>query len=75
MNKITTTKDKKITILATTDVHGNVLGYNYDNGESFIDSGMNRIYSYIKQVKSENPNTLVVDNGDIIQGNTLTDEI
>ncbi|WP_346940578.1 5'-nucleotidase C-terminal domain-containing protein [uncultured Clostridium sp.] len=75
MNKITITKDKKITILATTDVHGNVLGYNYDNGESFIDSGMNRIYSYIKQVKSENPNTLVVDNGDIIQGNTLTDEI
>ncbi|WP_346913980.1 5'-nucleotidase C-terminal domain-containing protein [Clostridium sp.] len=75
MNKITTIKDKKITILATTDVHGNVLGYNYDNGESFIDSGMNRIYSYIKQVKSENPNTLVVDNGDIIQGNTLTDEI
>jgi 2',3'-cyclic-nucleotide 2'-phosphodiesterase (5'-nucleotidase family) len=75
MNRITTTRNKKITILATTDIHGNILGYNYDNCESFYDSGMNRIYSYIKQVKSENPNTLVVDNGDIIQGNTLTDEI
>lgn len=75
MNRITTTKNKKITILATTDIHGNILGYNYDKGESFNDSGMNRIYSYIKQVKSENLNTLVVDNGDIIQGNTLTDEM
>ncbi|WP_346871067.1 bifunctional metallophosphatase/5'-nucleotidase [Clostridium sp. UBA5119] len=75
MNRITTIKNKKITILATTDIHGNILGYNYDNGESFNDSGMNRIYSYIKQVKSENLNTLVVDNGDIIQGNTLTDEM
>lgn len=75
MNRITTTKNKKITILATTDIHGNILGYDYDKGESFNDSGMNRIYSYIKQVKSENLNTLVVDNGDIIQGNTLTDEM
>jgi 2',3'-cyclic-nucleotide 2'-phosphodiesterase (5'-nucleotidase family) len=76
MNKISTTKDgNKITILATTDVHGNIMGYNYDSGERFNDSGMNRIYSYIKQVRSENPNTLLVDNGDIIQGNTLTDEI
>ncbi len=75
MNRITTTKNKKITILATTDIHGNILGYNYDKGESFNNSGMNRIYSYIKQVKSENLNTLVVDNGDIIQGNTLTDEM
>ncbi len=75
MNRITTTKNKKITILATTDIHGNILGYNYDKGESFNDSGMNRIYSYIKQVKSGNLNTLVVDNGDIIQGNTLTDEM
>jgi len=75
MNRITTTKNKKITILATTDIHGNILGYNYDKGESFNNSGMNRIYSYIKQVKSENLNTLVVDNGDVIQGNTLTDEM
>ena len=75
MNKIAIVEDKKITILATTDVHGNILGYNYDNDEIFNDGGMERIYSYISKVRKENPNTLLVDNGDIIQGNTLTDEI
>lgn len=75
MNNNMATKDKKITILATTDVHGNILGHDYENGEPLSDSGMNHLHSYISKVRKENPNTLLIDNGDIIQGNILTDEI
>ncbi|MEG1254599.1 5'-nucleotidase C-terminal domain-containing protein [Clostridium sp.] len=66
---------KNLTILATTDVHGNIWGYNYENDEETKNNGMARVYSYVEKVRAENPNTILVDNGDIIQGTILTDYI
>lgn len=66
---------KKITILATTDVHSNIWGYNYENNEEMSYCGMANLYTYIKEVRKNNPNTILVDNGDILQGTLLTDDL
>lgn len=66
---------KTITILQTTDLHGNIVGFSYEDNKATTNNGMARVYSYVQQVRSENPNTLLVDNGDTIQGTIMTDDI
>lgn len=66
---------KTITILQTTDLHGNIIGFSYEDNKATTNNGMARVYSYVQQVRSENPNTLLVDNGDTIQGTIMTDDI
>lgn len=66
---------RKITILATTDVHSNIWGYNYEKNEEMKECGMANLYSYIKEVRKNNPNTILLDNGDMIQGSLMTDEL
>lgn len=68
-------KTKKITILGTTDVHSDIWGYNYENNIEIKECGMANIYTYVKQVRQENSNTILIDNGDIIQGSILTDDL
>ncbi|WP_423189181.1 bifunctional metallophosphatase/5'-nucleotidase [Alkalibacterium sp. f15] len=65
----------KLTILGTTDVHGNIYNWSYENGRETDDSGLAKIYSVVEDVRAENPNTLLIDNGDIVQGTILTDDI
>ena len=67
--------DKTITILATSDMHGNVWGYSYEDNKETTNNGMARLYTYIEQVRKENPNTILVDGGDDIQGTILTDDL
>ena len=62
-------------ILATSDMHGNVWGYSYEDNAESTNSGMARLYSYIKQVREENPIVFLVDAGDDIQGTIMTDDI
>ena len=64
-----------ITILGTSDLHGDILGYAYESGEETQDSGMARLYTYIESVREENPNTILIDAGDDIQGTIMTDDI
>lgn len=61
-------KTVNIQILATSDLHGKFMDYDYAQGEESV-GGLNQIATLVKEAKSENPNTLVVDNGDTIQGN------
>ncbi len=69
-------KAKTITVLATTDIHSDIWGFSYENDKETNNTGMARAYTYIKEVRKENPNNVVlVDNGDTIQGNILTDDI
>lgn len=58
----------KIRLLATSDVHGYIPPYSYGTNES-ISSGMSRISTMIQSLRDEN--TLVLDNGDTIQGSPL----
>lgn len=66
---------QKLVLLATTDIHGNVWGFSYENDKDTTNTGMARIARYVEQVRKEEPNVILVDNGDIIQGNIMTDDL
>ena len=56
-------------ILHTTDVHGNILGYDFVQ-DSCTPSGLARVSTYVAQVRKEYPaSTLLFDGGDVLQGN------
>jgi 2',3'-cyclic-nucleotide 2'-phosphodiesterase/3'-nucleotidase len=67
--------EKLLTILGTSDMHGNIWGYSYEDNAETDDSGMARLYTYIQQVRAENPDTVLIDAGDDIQGTIMTDDI
>lgn len=64
-----------ITIIGTTDLHGNIWGFSYEDNAETDGTGMARIYTYVQQVREENPNTILVDNGDFMQGTIMTDDL
>jgi len=59
-----------ISVLATTDLHGNLLPYDYYTARP-VDRGLAKIASLIQTARSENPNNLLIDCGDTIQGTPL----
>jgi len=61
----------EITILLTSDIHGNIFPLNYGNNAPTA-VGLGRIASIIENERAKNPNTVVIDNGDLIQGTPLT---
>jgi len=63
---------KTIRLLETADIHGNVEGWNYFTDKASSSGGMSRIVTYLNSVRAANPNTLIVDDGDTIQGTPLT---
>ncbi|WP_110111698.1 bifunctional 2',3'-cyclic-nucleotide 2'-phosphodiesterase/3'-nucleotidase [Bacillus sp. CGMCC 1.16541] len=63
----------KLRILGTTDIHTNLVNYDYYQDKTVQNFGLSKTASLIKQAREEQPNTLLVDNGDIIQGNPLGD--
>lgn len=64
-----------VVILGTSDMHGNVWSYSYEDNAETANNGMPRLYTYIQQVREENPITFLVDGGDDIQGTILTDDL
>jgi len=65
---------RDLVILGTSDLHGNVDNYDYftdsvPSGSS--ERGLTKIQTYVNNVRAANPNTIVIDNGDTIQGNPL----
>jgi 2',3'-cyclic-nucleotide 2'-phosphodiesterase/3'-nucleotidase/5'-nucleotidase len=65
----------KITILGTTDVHGNLYDWSYEDARVNPDIGLVKVYTIVQQVREENPNTILLDNGDTIQGTLMTDDL
>lgn len=59
-----------ITILYTSDIHGNLLPLHYADNRP-MEAGLSRIATVIKKERSNHPNVLVIDNGDLIQGTPL----
>jgi 2',3'-cyclic-nucleotide 2'-phosphodiesterase (5'-nucleotidase family) len=59
-----------ITILGTTDLHGNInpLDYYTDKPDN---RGLAKIATLIKRARKEEPNLLLIDSGDTIQGSPL----
>lgn len=60
-----------ITILETSDIHGNIYPINYGTNQ-LADVGIGKIATLIKQQREMNEHTLLIDNGDLIQGTPLT---
>ncbi|MBK4737263.1 bifunctional 2',3'-cyclic-nucleotide 2'-phosphodiesterase/3'-nucleotidase [Noviherbaspirillum pedocola] len=62
-----------LALLETTDLHTNVLSYDYFKLAADNSLGFERTATLIKAARSEFPNTMLVDNGDTIQGTALAD--
>ena len=63
-----TSSQKKITILHTNDVHSHIDPFGPEDGRNPNKGGVARRASLIDAIRKENPNTLLLDAGDIFQG-------
>jgi 2',3'-cyclic-nucleotide 2'-phosphodiesterase/3'-nucleotidase len=63
----------ELAILETTDLHAAVVGYDYFKLAADPSLGLDRTAALIAQARRDFPNTLLLDNGDTIQGNALGD--
>ncbi|MFD0670705.1 bifunctional 2',3'-cyclic-nucleotide 2'-phosphodiesterase/3'-nucleotidase [Cohnella sp. GCM10027633] len=61
----------KLSILETTDIHTNLMSYDYYKDGAAPTVGLSRTASLVKEVRAKTPNTFLVDNGDLIQGTPL----
>ena len=59
---------KKITILHTNDVHSHIDPFGPNDGRNANKGGVARRASLIESIRQNNPNTLLLDAGDIFQG-------
>ena len=63
-------KRARVTILSTTDLHGNILPVDYYTNKP-DNRGLAKVAAIIKQVRKEDPNLILLDSGDTIQGTPL----
>lgn len=62
-------------ILSTTDLHCHVRPYDYYADKPSDTLGLSRTASIVEAIRAEATNTLLVDNGDYLQGNPMGDYI
>jgi 2',3'-cyclic-nucleotide 2'-phosphodiesterase/3'-nucleotidase len=60
-------------VLSTTDLHMNLKDYDYYEDRPDPAVGLNRVAPLIRAARAANPNTLLLDNGDTIQGTPMGD--
>lgn len=60
-----------VTVLATSDVHGNIFPWDYNMAKE-ANQGLAKVSTYVNEVRAQNPNVVLVDNGDTIQGTPLS---
>ena len=58
-------------ILSTTDIHTNIMNYDYFQDSTVNSLGLVKVSKLIEEARAEQPNTILVDNGDTIQGTPL----
>ncbi|MBU3097688.1 MULTISPECIES: 5'-nucleotidase C-terminal domain-containing protein [Clostridium] len=61
----------KISIIGTSDVHGAIYPLDYNTGLA-ANVGLAKVSTYVKSVRAINPNTMLIDAGDTIQGTPLS---
>ena len=60
-------------LMETTDLHVHVFPYDYYADRPVDDFGLARTAARIAEVRAEATNALLLDNGDLIQGNPMGD--
>ena len=65
----------KLRIMETTDLHVNILPYDYYRDAADDTVGLARTATLVKTAREEAKNSLLFDNGDLIQGSPLGDFI
>ncbi|KHT41672.1 2',3'-cyclic-nucleotide 2'-phosphodiesterase [Vibrio sinaloensis] len=63
----------KLRIVETTDIHTNVMDYDYYKDKPSQKIGLTRTATLVKQARAEVENSVLVDNGDLIQGSPMGD--
>ena len=65
----------KLRIMGTTDLHVNLMSYDYYQDKPVEEYGLARTATLIKAARAEARNNLLFDNGDLLQGNPLGDYV
>ncbi|WP_037429643.1 bifunctional 2',3'-cyclic-nucleotide 2'-phosphodiesterase/3'-nucleotidase [Shewanella sp. POL2] len=60
-------------VLETTDLHTNIMDFNYYSGKEDPTIGLARTASLIHAARQEPKNSVLVDNGDLLQGSPMGD--
>ena len=63
----------KLRLMETTDIHMNLVNYNYFTGKISEKIGLSKAATLIKAARAEVTNSLLVDNGDLLQGSPMGD--
>uniref|UniRef100_UPI0025CCD770 bifunctional 2',3'-cyclic-nucleotide 2'-phosphodiesterase/3'-nucleotidase n=1 Tax=Deinococcus sp. TaxID=47478 RepID=UPI0025CCD770 len=72
---VTAAPTVSLRVLETTDLHTAALGYDYYQDKPTGEFGFEYTATLIQAAKKEQRNTLLYDNGDLIQGNPLGDYV
>ncbi|HLL10725.1 MAG TPA: bifunctional 2',3'-cyclic-nucleotide 2'-phosphodiesterase/3'-nucleotidase, partial [Rubrivivax sp.] len=65
----------RVRLMQTTDLHMNLLGWDYYQDKAVEDYGLDRTATLIKAARAEVRNSMLFDNGDLLQGNPLGDYV
>ncbi|MGL6045157.1 MAG: bifunctional 2',3'-cyclic-nucleotide 2'-phosphodiesterase/3'-nucleotidase [Vogesella sp.] len=63
----------KLRLLETSDIHMNLVNYDYYQDKATDDFGLAKTVSLIKTARSEARNSVLIDNGDLLQGSPMGD--
>ncbi|MGF1872431.1 bifunctional 2',3'-cyclic-nucleotide 2'-phosphodiesterase/3'-nucleotidase [Photobacterium indicum] len=63
----------KLRILETTDIHTNIMDYDYYKDAPTKKTGLVRTATLVKEAQAEATNSVLVDNGDLLQGSPMGD--
>ncbi|QIZ77811.1 bifunctional metallophosphatase/5'-nucleotidase [Ferrimonas lipolytica] len=59
-----------ISIGATSDLHGRIFGYDYATNSEDVDAGLTRVATLLADARAQDPNIIMIDIGDTVQGNS-----
>lgn len=69
-NRIVNESVSRISVVGTSDLHGSIYPLDYNTGAA-SNIGLARVSTYVNNLRAANPNTMLIDNGDTIQGTPL----
>ncbi|MFY4776245.1 bifunctional 2',3'-cyclic-nucleotide 2'-phosphodiesterase/3'-nucleotidase [Metabacillus sp. RGM 3146] len=63
----------KLRLMETSDIHDHIMDYDYYGDSATEKFGLARTATLIQKMRSEAKNSILVDNGDLIQGNPMAE--